>query len=177
MSKGITIKLGYTSSELRRLAASSRHANQSRRLLSIAAVLDGMSRAEAAKIGGMDRQTLRDWVHRFNARGPDGLKDDLAPGEAAPVVRDATGGTGRDRRDRPGSRRRWRGALAAHRPSARHRGALRGRVSRAHHRQAAEGSGLLAYQRPAAAPQAGWRGHRRRSKKLPQHARGPPRGA
>ena len=76
--KGITIKLGYPSSELRRLAASSRHANQSRRLLSIAAALDGMSRAEAAKIGGMDRQTLRDWVHRFNARGPEGLKDDLA---------------------------------------------------------------------------------------------------
>ena len=49
MSKGITIKLGYTSSELRRLAASSRHANQSRRLLSIAAALDGMSRAEAAR--------------------------------------------------------------------------------------------------------------------------------
>jgi transposase len=78
VSKGITIKLGYTSSELRRLAASSRHANQSRRLLSIAAALDGMSRAEAAKIGGMDRQTLRDWVHRFNARGPEGLKDDRA---------------------------------------------------------------------------------------------------
>jgi transposase len=34
-----------------------------------------MSRAEAARIGGMDRQTLRDWVHRFNAQGPDGLKD------------------------------------------------------------------------------------------------------
>lgn len=78
MSKEITIKPGYTSSELRRLAASSRHANQSRRLLSIAAALDGMSRAEAAKIGGMDRQTLRDWVHRFNARGPEGLKDDRA---------------------------------------------------------------------------------------------------
>ena len=34
-----------------------------------------MNRTEAAKIGGMDRQTLRDWVHRFNERGPDGLKD------------------------------------------------------------------------------------------------------
>ena len=75
MSKGITIKLGYTSSELRRLAASSRHANQSRRLLSLAAVLDGMSREDAARLGGMDRQTLRDWVHRFNSTGPDGLKD------------------------------------------------------------------------------------------------------
>ena len=35
---------------------------------------DGMSRAEAAKVGGMDRQTLRDWAHRFNEEGPEGLK-------------------------------------------------------------------------------------------------------
>jgi transposase len=62
------------------LAASTKDANQSRRLLSIAAVLDGMSRADAAKIGGMDRQTLRDWVHRFNAHGPTGLKDNRRRG-------------------------------------------------------------------------------------------------
>src|SRR4029077_17136345 len=61
--------------ELRRLAATSRNANQSRRLLSLAAVLDGMNRTEAARIGGMDRQSLRDWVHRFNEHGPDGLLD------------------------------------------------------------------------------------------------------
>lgn len=78
MAKGIAITGDWTASELRRLAASSRHANQSRRLLSLAAVLDGMNRTEAARIGGMDRQTLRDWVHRFNERGPEGLKDDLA---------------------------------------------------------------------------------------------------
>ena len=39
-------------------------------------MLDGMNRTEAARIGGIDRQTLRDWVHRFNDRGPEGLKDD-----------------------------------------------------------------------------------------------------
>jgi transposase len=76
MARAIEVKGIYTAAQLRRLAAASKHANQSRRLLSIAAVLDGMSRAEAAKIGGMDRQTLRDWVHRFNERGPAGLKDD-----------------------------------------------------------------------------------------------------
>jgi transposase len=76
MAKAITIAGEWTASALRRLAASSKHANQSRRLLSLAAVLDGMNRTEAAKIGGMDRQTLRDWVHRFNDRGPEGLKDD-----------------------------------------------------------------------------------------------------
>jgi transposase len=78
MAKAIAITGEWTASELRRLAAASRHANQSRRLLSLAAVLDGMNRTEAARIGGMDRQTLRDWVHRFNEHGPDGLKDDWA---------------------------------------------------------------------------------------------------
>jgi transposase len=78
MSGAIRIEGEWTAGQLRRLAASSRHVGQSRRLLSLAAVLDGMSRAEAARIGGMDRQTLRDWVHRFNALGPEGLKDDWA---------------------------------------------------------------------------------------------------
>lgn len=76
MANAISIKGAWTAVELRGLAASSKHANQSRRLLSLAAVLDGMNRTEAARIGGMDRQTLRDWVHRFNERGPDGLMDD-----------------------------------------------------------------------------------------------------
>jgi transposase len=75
MPAPVGIRTDYSAAELRRLAAVSRHANQSRRLLSLAAVLDGMSREEAARVGGMDRQTLRDWVHRFNAAGPDGLKD------------------------------------------------------------------------------------------------------
>jgi len=78
MAKAVAITGDWTASELRRLAAASRHANQSRRLLSMAAVLDGMNRTEAAKIGGMDRQTLRDWVHRLNEHGPEGLKDNLA---------------------------------------------------------------------------------------------------
>jgi transposase len=46
---------------------------QIRRLLALAAVYDGMIRTQAARLGGMDRQTLRDWVHRFNELGPDGL--------------------------------------------------------------------------------------------------------
>jgi transposase len=75
MPAPLWIRTDYSAVELRRLAAASRHANQRRRLLSLAAVLDGMSREEAARVGGMDRQTLRDWGHRFNAAGPDGLKD------------------------------------------------------------------------------------------------------
>jgi transposase len=80
MPSAVEITRNYTAAELRRLAAGSKNANQSRRLLSLAAVLDGMNREEAARIGGMDRQTLRDWVHRFNAEGPDGLKDIRAKG-------------------------------------------------------------------------------------------------
>ena len=53
---------------------------ESRWLLSLAAVRDGMDRREAAKIGGMDRQTLRDWVHHFNATGPEGLIDNWTVG-------------------------------------------------------------------------------------------------
>ena len=80
MPRTIEIKPSHTPSQLRRLAASTKDANQSRRLQSIAAVVDGMSRADAARIGGMDRQTLRDWVHRFNAHGPGGLKDNRRRG-------------------------------------------------------------------------------------------------
>ena len=75
MPAAVKIRTDYSAPELRRLAAGTKNANQSRRLLSLAAVLDGMNRTEAARIGGMDRQTLRDWVHRFNEQGPDGLKD------------------------------------------------------------------------------------------------------
>lgn len=71
----IALRNDYTAVQLRELAAASKNANQSRRLLSLAAVYDGMNRDQAARIGGMDRQTLRDWVHRFNAEGPEGLAD------------------------------------------------------------------------------------------------------
>lgn len=76
----IALRTDFTSRRVRTLAVATRNAKQSRRLLAIAAVYDGMSRAAAAEIGGMDRQTLRDWVHRFNAEGPDGLIDRTSPG-------------------------------------------------------------------------------------------------
>jgi transposase len=64
------------------LAVKSRDAAQSRRLLAIALVLDGSSRENAARQTGMDRQTLRDWVHRYNAAGAEGLISRTAPGPA-----------------------------------------------------------------------------------------------
>src|SRR5882672_8774407 len=69
-----------TSGKLRRLAQRTKNAAQTCRLLAIAGVLDGASRENAAKIGGMDRQTLRDWVIRFNEQGPDGLINIPSPG-------------------------------------------------------------------------------------------------
>ena len=80
MASAVNLRTDYSAAELRRLAAATKHANQSRRLLSLAAVADGMNRTDAARIGGMDRQTLRDWVHRFNAHGPDGLRDAWSKG-------------------------------------------------------------------------------------------------
>src|ERR687890_1894679 len=80
MPAPVSVRTDYSARELRRLAATTKNANQSRRLLSLAAILEGMNRTDAARIGGMDRQTLRDWVHRFNERGPDGLKDTSSNG-------------------------------------------------------------------------------------------------
>jgi transposase len=82
MASAVDLRKDYSAAELRRLARGAKSANQSRRLLSLAAVVEGMSRTEAARIGGMDRQTLRDWVHRFNAQGPDGLLDSWCKGPA-----------------------------------------------------------------------------------------------
>ena len=82
MSVCIALRDDYDSIELRCLAKHSRYPRQVRRLLALAAVYDGMSRAEAAKVGGMDRQTLRDWAHRFNDEGADGLKN--RPGAGRP---------------------------------------------------------------------------------------------
>ncbi|MGO9699412.1 MAG: IS630 family transposase [Xanthobacteraceae bacterium] len=80
MGRAIEVRTDYTSGELRWLAQRTKNSAQARRLLAIAAVLDGASREAAAKIGGMDRQTLRDWVIRFNERGPDGLINIPSPG-------------------------------------------------------------------------------------------------
>lgn len=73
MWNAVRLRDDFTAFEVRALAACSKDSAQVRRLLSIAAVYDGMNRGDAARIGGMDRQTLCDWVHRFNAEGPDGL--------------------------------------------------------------------------------------------------------
>jgi transposase len=68
--------------DLRRAAAQSREADAARRMLALALVLEGKSRKEAAESCGMDRQTLRDWVIRYNEGGLAGLSDRVPPGPA-----------------------------------------------------------------------------------------------
>lgn len=65
----------HTADDLRRHAAGADNAAVVRRLLALGLVLDGRKRADAAHLAGMDRQTLRDWVHRYNADGIAGLED------------------------------------------------------------------------------------------------------
>jgi len=68
-------RLELDPAQLRAQAAATADADAARRTLAIALVLEGFSRAEAARICAMDRQTLRDWVHRYNAEGLRGLSD------------------------------------------------------------------------------------------------------
>jgi transposase len=68
------------SAGLRRAAGRARDADAVRRMLALALVLEGHSRTEAAGLCGMDRQTLRDWVHRYNDLGLPGLSDRVPPG-------------------------------------------------------------------------------------------------
>jgi transposase len=71
----VITRLDLSASELREAAARKQHAKTSRRMLAIALVLDGWSRESAAEACAMDRQTLRDWVHRYNELGLEGLTD------------------------------------------------------------------------------------------------------
>lgn len=70
----------HSASELRRIASQTKNAAQARRCLALALVLEGASRTDAARAAGMDRQTLRDWVHRYNDEGVPGLVSRPAPG-------------------------------------------------------------------------------------------------
>ncbi|PYD74428.1 IS630 family transposase, partial [Novacetimonas pomaceti] len=88
MGSPLSLRDDHDSSELRRLARRSRHAGQSRRLLALAAIYDGASRGEAALLAGTDRQSIRDWVVRFNADGPDGLVDRHGGGQKARLTQE-----------------------------------------------------------------------------------------
>ena len=83
MAGAIRMRGDYTGAALRRLERRCSDADQVRRLLSLAVILDGGRRSDAAGIGGGTLQIVRDWVLRFNAEGPDGLTSRKAPGKAS----------------------------------------------------------------------------------------------
>ncbi len=77
----IALRVDFDAAQVRRAARACKDANQVRRLLAVAAIYDGSSRTEAAAIGGVTLQIIRDWVLKFNAAGPAGLIDRKAPGQ------------------------------------------------------------------------------------------------
>jgi putative transposase len=80
MAAAVPLRSDFDAAQLRALAKRSRDPDQTRRLLALAAIYDGSSRTEAAQIGCVTLQIVRDWVLRFNARGPEGLLTGRAPG-------------------------------------------------------------------------------------------------
>jgi transposase len=80
MPRAIPLRDDYSADDLRRIARGTHNANQARRLLALAAIIEGKSRTEAAAIGATQAQTLRHWVIAFNAKGPESLIDTPSPG-------------------------------------------------------------------------------------------------
>src|SRR3712207_1724367 len=80
MASPIALRQDFDGPGLRRLAKQSKDAAQARRLLALAAIYDGGSRTDAARIGGVTLQIVRDWVLRVNKQGPEGLINGRAPG-------------------------------------------------------------------------------------------------
>ena len=81
MSMPVPLRGDFDAARLRRLARDSKDANQARRLLALATIYGGGTRSEAAEVGGVGLQIVRDWVVKFNAAGPGGLVDRKAPGQ------------------------------------------------------------------------------------------------
>ena len=77
----IPLRTDFDGQTVRSAAKRSKDGPQARRLLALAAIYEGATRTEAAKIGGVTLQIVRDWVVKFNAHGPDGLIDRKPPGQ------------------------------------------------------------------------------------------------
>lgn len=87
MALSIT-RVGLSAGDLREAARRTKDSDQARRLLALALVMDGLSRTDAARAAGMDRQTLRDWVIRYNDEGVAGLCDRPRPGRPGQLGED-----------------------------------------------------------------------------------------
>ncbi len=83
MVSAVSLRTDFDGEKLRLLARQSKDANQARRLLALALIYDGGSRSDAARLGSVTLQIVRDWVMRFNAHGPDALINGKAPGKSS----------------------------------------------------------------------------------------------
>ena len=82
----IALRQDFDATTTRAAAKLSKDSGQTRRLLALAAIYEGASRTQAARIGGVTLQIIRDWVVKFNAGGPGGLIDRKPPGQPARLV-------------------------------------------------------------------------------------------
>lgn len=91
MSARTKLRDDFDAVAVRGLAKASREADQTRRLMTLASIYDGVSHLEAARIGGVGAQIIRDWIVRFNARGPEGLRTGRSAGQASKLTDDLRG--------------------------------------------------------------------------------------
>jgi Winged helix-turn helix len=110
MSAPVPLGSDFDAAQLRKLARGSRDPDQTRRLLALAEIYAGGSRSDAARIGGVRLQIVRDWVLRFNADGVDGLLNGKAPGGPSILDNSPSAGAGHCGRS-------WRIRMALSRPS------------------------------------------------------------
>lgn len=146
----------YDAAGLRRLASREADAKVARRLLALALVLEGASRADAASATGMDRQTLRDWVHRYNETGVPGLSHQPHGGGPVPKLSVAE----RKRLAdwvRQGPKLEEDSVVLWHlRPQTAGSGTVLRDPGRAQHRKSAEGDGLQPYLGASTPSQGKW---------------------
>jgi transposase len=88
MSIPVPLRTDFDPGAVRRAAKTTKDAAQGRRLLALAEIYDGGTRTDAARIGGVGLQTIRDWVLAFNREGPDGLVNGKAPGQPSKLNED-----------------------------------------------------------------------------------------
>ena len=157
----IAPRADFDAAGLRAAARRTKDAAQARRLLALAAIYDGASRTEAARIGGVTVQIVRDWVVRFNAQGPAGLLDRKAPaGSGIAADQYPPCGPGGGARERSDTGHPRRGAVAAGRSLPMAVGGASGHGRQADHEPRGAGARLPQALSAAASSCAGGRRHR-----------------